>query len=179
MFSPPDPPDPVVTITGPTTGVAGESLQLKCSVSVVEYLVAQLTVQWSGGSVGSEDVTESATATSGVTSERNVTFSLLRTSHGAQYTCQAEVSISSISLMKTGSGSRAVMVESEWLHHVLCECCVDVCPSPSPQSSSDGFWSSRVRAGGWLLPLPHLLHPASRTWLCGHSCHYHVQLGCS
>ena len=162
MFSPPDLPDPVVTITGPNTGVAGESLQLTCTVSVVEYLVAQPTVQWSGGRVGSEDVTESVTATSGVMSERSVTFSPLRTSHGAQYTCQAEVSISSINLVMTGSESRAVMVQSEWLHHVLCECCVDVCPSPSPQSSGDGFWSSRVRAGGWLLPLPHLLHPASR-----------------
>ena len=46
MFSPPDLPDPVVTITGPTIGVAGESLQLTCSVSVVEYLVAQPTLQW-------------------------------------------------------------------------------------------------------------------------------------
>ena len=121
MFSPPDLPVPVVTITGPTTGVAGEGLQLTCSVSVVEYLVAEPTVQWSGGSVDSGDgVTESATATSGVTSERNVTFSSLRTSHGAQYTCQAEVSIPSISLVRTGSSSRDILVQSEWLHHVLC-----------------------------------------------------------
>ena len=49
MFSSPDLPDPVVAITGPTTGVAGEDLQLTCSMSVVEYLVAQPTVQWSGG----------------------------------------------------------------------------------------------------------------------------------
>ena len=140
MFSPPDLPDPVVTITGPTTGVAGGSLQLTCSVSVEEYLVAQPTVQWSGGSVSSGNgVTVSATVTSGVTSERSVTFSSLRTSHGAQYTCLAEVNISSISLVKTGSENRAVMVESEWLHRVLCECCVDMCPSPSPQSSGDGF----------------------------------------
>ena len=115
MFSPPDLPDPVVAITGPTTGVAGEGLQLTCSVSVVEYLVTEPIVQWSGGSVGSEDgVTESATATSGVTSERNVTFSSLRTSHGAQYTCQTEVSISSINLVRTGSRSRDILVQSEW-----------------------------------------------------------------
>ena len=118
MFSPPDLPDPVVAITGPTTGVAGEGLQLTCSVSVVEYLVTEPTVQWSGGSIGSGDgVTESATATSGVTSERSVTFSSLRTSHGAQYTCQTEVSILSISLVRTGSRSREVVVQSEWLHH--------------------------------------------------------------
>ena len=114
MFSPPDLPDPVVAITGPTTGVAGEGLQLTCSVSVVEYLVAEPTVQWSGGSVDSMDgVTESATATSDVTSERSVTFSSLRTSHGAQYICQAEVSIPSISVVKTGSSSRAILVQRE------------------------------------------------------------------
>ena len=121
MFFPPDLPVPVVTITGSTTGVAGEGLQLTCSVSVVEYLVAEPTVQWSGDSVGrGNGVTESATATSGVTSERNVTFSPLRTSHGAQYTCQAVVSIPSISLVRTGSSSRDILVQSEWLHHVLC-----------------------------------------------------------
>ena len=114
MFYPPDLPDPVVTITGPTTGVAGESLQLTCIASVVEYLVADPTVQWSGGNIGSGDgVTESYTATSGVTSERNVTFTSLRTSHGAQYTCQAEVSISSLSLVRNGSKSREVKVQSE------------------------------------------------------------------
>ena len=118
IISPPDLPDPVVAITGPTTGVAGEGLQLTCSVSVVEYLATEPTVQWSGGSIGSGNgVTESATATSGVTSERNVTFSSLRTSHGAQYTCQTEVSILSISLVRTGSRSREVVVQSEWLHH--------------------------------------------------------------
>ena len=118
IISPTDLPDPVVTITGPTTGIAGEGLQLTCSVSVVEYLVAEPTVQWSGGSVGRGDgVIESDTATSGVMSERNMTFSPLRTSHGAQYTCQAEVSILSISLVRTGSRSREVVVQSEWLHH--------------------------------------------------------------
>ena len=109
-----------MAITAPTTGVVGEGVHLTCSVSVVEYLVAEPTVQWSGGSVDSEDVTESDTATSGVMSERSVTFNPLRTSHGAQYTCQAEVSIPSISLVRTGSSSRDILVQSEWLHHVLC-----------------------------------------------------------
>ena len=113
MSSPPDFPVPVVTITGPTTGVAGEGLQLTCSVSVVEYLVAEPTVQWSGGNIGSGNgVTESDTATSEVRSEKNVTFSPLRTSHGAQYTCLAEVSILlSLNLVRNGSrgqGSKSV-----------------------------------------------------------------------
>ena len=106
-----------MAITGSTAGVAGGSLLLRRSVSVVEYLVAEPTLQWSGCSVGSGDVTESDTATSGVRSERNVTFSPLHTSHGAQYTCQAEVNISSLSMVWNESRSRNVIVQSEWLHH--------------------------------------------------------------
>ena len=123
MYSPPDLPDPIVAITGPGTGVAGGSLQLTCSVSVEEHLVAEPTVQWSGGSVGSVDVTESAVP-HGVRSERNVTFNPLRTSHRAVYTCQANVRIifTSISLVKTGSKSIEVMIQSEGLHQVLNEC---------------------------------------------------------
>ena len=157
MFSPPDLPDPVVAITGPTTGVAGEGLQLTCSVSVVEYLVAEPIVQWSGGSAGSEDgVTESATATSGVTSERNVTFSSLRTSHGAQYTCQAEVNIPPIGLVRTGSSSREILVQREWLHHVLCAGRVlycQICVSlsvPSPMVTVFGPAESELMAGSSL-----------------------------
>ena len=111
---PPDLPDPVVTISGPTTGTAGEDFQLTCSVSVVEYLIAQPTVQWSGGSVDSGNgVTQSDTIHSAVMSVRTLTFSSLRTSHGAQYTCQADINIASVSVMKTGSDSSDVMVQSK------------------------------------------------------------------
>ena len=103
-----------MTISDPTTGTAGEEFQLTCSVSVVEHLTAQPTVQWSGGSVDSGNgVTQSDTTHSGVMSMRTLTFSRLRTSHGAQYTCQADINISSISVMKTGSESRNVMVQSK------------------------------------------------------------------
>ena len=103
-----------MTISGPTTGTAGEEFQLTCSVSGVEYLTAQPTVQWSGGSVDSGNgVTQSDTTHSGVMSMRTLTFSPLRTSHGAQYTCQANINISSISVMKTGSESSDVMVQSK------------------------------------------------------------------
>ena len=103
-----------MTISGPTTGTAGEEFQLICSVSVVEHLTAQPTVQWSGGSVDSGNgVTQSDTTHSGVMSMRTLTFSRLRTSHGAQYTCQADINVSSISVMKTRSESRDVMVQSK------------------------------------------------------------------
>ena len=112
-LSPPDLPDPVVTISGHTTGTAGGDVHLTCSVRVVEYLTAQPTLQWSGGSVDSENMTESDTIHSGVMSMKTLTFSPLLTSHGAKYTCQADINIPSISLMKTASDSRDVMVESK------------------------------------------------------------------
>ena len=86
---------------------------MTCSVSVVEYLTVQTTVQWSGGSVDSENVTENDTTHSGVMSMKTLTFSPLLTSHGAKYTCQADINILSLGLMKTVSNSKDVMVESK------------------------------------------------------------------
>ena len=88
-------------------------LQLTCTVITVANLVAsaELTVQWSGGSVGSNGVTVSTV--SGDTSTKNLTFSPLLTSHGAQYTCQATINIPSINVTKTGSNSTDVMVQSK------------------------------------------------------------------
>ena len=109
-----DLPDPVVTISGDSDGLAGDDLSLTCTVTVVEYLTVVPTVQWSGGSVGLEDgVTESDTSDDGVNSMRTLTFSPLHTSHGAEYTCQVEISISSINVVKTGSGRESVTVQSE------------------------------------------------------------------
>ena len=79
--SPPDLPDPLVTIFGLTTGM---EFHLSCSVSVVEYLITQPTVQWSRGSVNSGDsMTESNTTVNGVTNMRTLTFNPLHISHGA------------------------------------------------------------------------------------------------
>ena len=96
----------------------GDQLQLICTVTTEEHLTpsAQLTVQWTGGSVGASGVTQSETATSGITSTRNLTFSSLNTSHGAQYSCEADIMISSINVIKSGSDSRDIMVQSEAVH---------------------------------------------------------------
>ena len=103
-----------MTISGVSDGLAGDDLSLTCTVTVVEYLTVVPTVQWSGGSVGLEDgVTESDTSHDGVNSTRTLTFSPLRTSHGAEYTCQTEISISSNSVMKIDSGRENVIVQSE------------------------------------------------------------------
>ena len=105
--------DLAVTITENTSGTAGLEFTVTCSVTAVEYLIVQLTFQWSGGSVGSSGVTESDTTLSGSVSARTLTFNPLRTSHGGEYTCQVKASISSISVTWTGSEGRAVIVQSK------------------------------------------------------------------
>ena len=103
-----------MSVDGDIMGTAGTEFQLICSVTVTEGLTVQPTVQWSGGSVGSEGVTESATNHSGTISMRTLTFSPLLTSHGAQYTCQAEINVSSISVMRNGSNSTDLVAQSMW-----------------------------------------------------------------
>ena len=104
----------MVTISGVSDGLAGDNLSLTCTVTVEEYLTVVPTVQWSGGSVRLEDgVTESETSHDGVNSTRTLTFSPLHTSHGAEYTCQADISIPSISVMKTITRNVRVMVQSK------------------------------------------------------------------
>ena len=115
------------------TMAVGERLELTCSMTVVEHLTptAELSIEWSGESVGDSGVTESETTTfNQTTSERTLIFSSLNTSHGGQYTCQAVVYLYPISLMKTGMNSREIMVQSEFLSQsnvVAVDVCVCVC----------------------------------------------------
>ena len=89
---------------------------LTCTVTVEEHLVVQPTVEWSGGSVGSGSVSVDDITRDGATSTRQITFSSLRTSHGGQYVCQADIDIPSIGLMRAASSSRDVTIQSEWLY---------------------------------------------------------------
>ena len=107
-----------MTISGATVGTAGYEFQLTCIMTVVDHLTANATqtIQWSGGSVGLEDgVTESDTSHDGVNSMRTLTFSPLRTSHGAEYICQAEIDISAASVIKTDNKHAGVIVQSKCL----------------------------------------------------------------
>ena len=101
-----------MTISNDTMGTAGDELQLICTVTTVDNLVesALVTVQWSGGSVGSDEVTEDSTTNSEVST---LTFNHLLTSHGAQYTCQAMINIPSINVIVISSNSTNVMVQSK------------------------------------------------------------------
>ena len=113
-----DLPDPVVLVSSTSVGTmaVGDTLELTCSVTVVEHLTpsAELSIEWSGGSVGGSGVMESDTrAVNETTSEKTLIFSSLSTSHGGKYICQAVVYIDMISLMNTGNGIAEVVIQSE------------------------------------------------------------------
>ena len=100
------------------TMAVGERLELTCSMTVVEHRTpsAELSIEWSGGSVGASGVVENEPrAVNETTSERTLIFSSLNTSHGGQYTCQAVMYIDLISLMNTGMDSAEVVIQSEFL----------------------------------------------------------------
>ena len=106
-------PDPDVTISGPTTAAAGEHLVLTCTVRVIERLVSEPSVEWSGGSVGRGDgVMQDDTTHNGAISVRTLTFSPLLTTHGDLYTCMVVISDQSINLLKTNNRNTHMIVQS-------------------------------------------------------------------
>ena len=111
-----DLPAPVVNIGGSPVidRTGGEDFNLTCIVTVVEYLIVEPTVQWSGGSVGSGNgvmVGDTVTTHSGVMSMRTLTFSPLCTSHEGDYFCRATINTSLIN-EKTDLAFAYVIVHS-------------------------------------------------------------------
>ena len=98
-----------MTISGPSIGTAGEDLVLICSWRAVEHLSAAsiVHVELSGGSLGSGN--------SVMENNGNYTllFNPLLPSHGARYTCQVEINISSVNLLKMASDTRNIIVKSK------------------------------------------------------------------
>ena len=134
-------------ISGTNEGELGEQLLLTCTVSVVDHLVARPSIVWV---VGDSGVTENDTrAVNETTSEKTLIFSSLNTSHGGQYTCQAQIIIAEISLVKAGMDSAEVMVQSEFLSQsnvvavdvCMCVCvCVCLCMCVCVFSQSQDQW---------------------------------------
>ena len=144
LFLPPALPALVpVILPSPASATAGEVVELSCSVPVVEHLVQSPTLDWSGGSVGQPGVAVTDLTTLSGTIWRNISFSLLKTSHGGQYICQAGLSIPAIGLEETWTNSRVMSVQSKWLSCALCwsVLVLHVCPPHSPQASCGCFWS--------------------------------------
>ena len=140
LFLPPALPA-LVILPSPASATAGEVVELSCSVPVVEHLVQSPTLDWSGGSVGLPGVAVTDLTTLGGTIWRNISFSPLKTSHGGQYVCQANLSIPTIGLEQIWTNSTNLSVQSEWLSCVFCwsVLALHVCTSVSPQAIGDCF----------------------------------------
>ena len=114
--SPADLPDPVVTISNIHSGRAGADLILTCKVEVKKYLIATPTVEWiNNGSImiSRNGVKVGSTIHSEVMSTKILIFSPLCTSHQANYTCKADINISSIGLKRTRNETANVIVQSK------------------------------------------------------------------
>ena len=93
---------------------------LICTVRVVEHLISVPSVEWSGGSVGSGDgVIESNTTHNGVMSVKTLMFNPLHPSHGALYSCTADIKDQLINLTKNGKEYVHLIVQCKLLHAVL------------------------------------------------------------
>ena len=98
-----------MAISGLSSGTAGQSLLLTCTVTVVDHLVEEPFVWWTGGSVGgSSGVTQS-----NVSGVSTLIFDPLQTSHGNEYTCVTEIHIDAIRLTISNNRSSNVTVLSE------------------------------------------------------------------
>ena len=105
---------PQVTVSGANIAEAGEQYRLMCTMTTVDHLTptAVLSVSWSGGSVGTSGVSDGdLDMTSGEGS--TLIFDPLKTSHGGNYKCQAEINISSIHLTVMNTTDRDVIVRSK------------------------------------------------------------------
>ena len=120
-------PDVMVTSEGePTTG---NTYTLVCRVSLVEGLVVDPnpSVVWldsSGRTVSGVNITAGRTSIEGSVITRNLTFKFLRTSHGGKYTCQASISVSSISIANlSNSTSTRITVKSRLICYSIRVAC--------------------------------------------------------
>ena len=75
----------------------GQQLQLTCIVTVVEHLIVKPTVSWIGVNVPSDSIV----TVNGNQVLNEITFSNFQTSHEGVYTCHADRTLYSVSIMKT------------------------------------------------------------------------------
>ena len=106
-----------MTISGPSIGRVGEDLVLTCGVRVVEHLIAKaiVHVEWSGGSLGSGNGV--VKHINGSYISNTLMLNDLFPSHGAMYTCQAEINISSLNLLKMASDNINVIIQCKHIYY--------------------------------------------------------------
>ena len=85
-------------MSGADIAEAGELFELMCTVTTVDHLTptAILSISWSGASVGTSGVSNGDINMTSAGVGSALIFDPLKTSHGGNYKCQAEISISSI-----------------------------------------------------------------------------------
>ena len=106
----------VVMVTSKGATTAGSTYTLVCQVSVVEDQVMDPDVVWldsNGTAVSGMNITVGGQNIEGSVVTRNLTFSPLRTSHGGNYTCQASISVSNISV--SSSNLTRITVQSMFI----------------------------------------------------------------
>ena len=74
----------------------GQQLQLTCIVTVVEHLIVTPTVSWTGVNVPSDNIV----TVNGNQVLNEITFSNIQTSHEGPYTCHANKTSYSVSVME-------------------------------------------------------------------------------
>ena len=93
---------------------------LTCTVRIVEHLISVPSVEWRGGSVGRRhDVIKSNTTRDGVVIVKTLLFNPLHPSHGALYSCMADIKDKIINLTKNGKEDVHLVVQCKLLHAVL------------------------------------------------------------
>ena len=105
-----------MTIPDILSGKVGFNLILTCKVAVTKYLIVTPRVEWiNNGSIvaGGNGVIVDETSHNGVIYVKTLTFTPLFTSHQANYTCKADINITSISLKRTKNETISVMVQSK------------------------------------------------------------------
>ena len=122
-----------MTVSSDVHSVAGQFVELTCTVTVAEEQVRPV-VSWTGGRVGSSWVIESETLVTGATSVRNLTFDPLMTSHGGLYTCRTEIYVLS-KLIHTAMNQSRLTVQSE---HFMLRFMFLLLFHLSPQGRGDG-----------------------------------------
>ena len=101
IFSDLPPPTITISSSGQISGssvqaTVGQQLQLTCIVTVVKQLIVTPTVSWTGVSVPSD----SNVTVNGNQVLNEITLSNVQTSHGGVYTCHANRTLYSVSVMK-------------------------------------------------------------------------------
>ena len=108
-----DLPVPAITLISEGNLTAGENFTLSCSVTVIEGLVGDALVVGSWLDGRGNPVQGDSTQMDSVNTTLTLEFNPLLSSHGGRYTCNASITISSISTVKRNSAPYDITIRSK------------------------------------------------------------------